>query len=79
MCQFFGDVQAWLLRSDGGCGVEIVSVVASEAAVWEPSRLSNVIWDALRPCHAAKCRSAVIRLASPSSNASRCVFLYSPR
>ena len=39
----------------------------------------NLIWGALLSRHTAKWRSAVIKLANPSSNASRCVFLASPR
>ncbi len=43
----------------------------------EPSRLPAVIC-ALRPSHAARRRSAVIKLASLSSNASRCAFFSQP-
>ncbi len=60
------------MRPDRGCP-------SPQPAPQGPVAPPNPDWDALLPRHAARERSAVIQLASPSSNASRCLFLASLR
>ncbi len=72
MVRIFGEIQP-------SEGAPLGAVLAFKPVLLEPAAPPNPDWDSLLSRHTAREHSAVIQWASPSSSASRCLFLASPR